>query len=310
MTPKNLIEKYKDKLSETFQHYPAMSTAAIVAFVALLVFLLTPHNSPQTEVAKVDDDVQVADTLALNIICMPTLESLPLYHAAESGICDSLNLALGIKTEMAQFDVDSIMRRTQRVDGAVFDVNRLKHYRDTHKALPVTESIRLDGGWQLVTAAPLRIREAKQLKKRIVATARYATSSSLLSNILRGAGINYSDAYHAQINDLSLRTSMLDDAQIDASVLPEPYATLAVSRGHRSIWRSDSVSTLVLCFRNQVLKDKRKQKQIETLRQAYNLAVKDLNAHGTHAADSALIKDYQLPQTVIDTLRLPKYRTL
>lgn len=308
MTSKNHIEKYKDKLSETFQRYPAMTTVVIVAILGLLIFALTRHS--QAEAPQEEEDVKVADTLALNLICTPTLESLPFYHALESGLCDSFDLALGIKTETSQFDVDSIMRRTKRIDGAVFDVHRLKHYREIRRALPVAESIYLYGGWQLVTAAPLRIREAKQLKKRTVATARFATSSTLLENILRGSGVNTADLYHAQINDFLLRTNMLDEAQIDASLLPEPFATLAVTRGHRSVWRNDSVCSFVLCFRNQVLKDKRKQKQIEILKKVYNAAVLDLNSHGTHAADSALIKAYRLPQTVVDTLRLPKYRPL
>lgn len=310
MPPKNLIEKYKDKLSDTFQRYPVLSTAAVVAIIGLLVFVMKPQGAEHSEGPKEENDVQVADTLALNIICTPTLESLPLYHALESGLCDSMNLAMGIKTETSQFDVDSIMRKTKRIDGAVLDVNRLKHYRETRRALPVTESITLCGRWQLVTAAPLRIREAKQLKKRVVASARYATSSTLLADILRGVGLNNADVYHAQINDFSLRAGMLDDAQIDASMLPEPYATLAVSQGHRSISSNDSVRSMVLCFRTPILKDKRKQKQIEVLKQVYNLAVKDLNANGPHAADSALIKDYHLPQALIDTLRLPKYRQL
>lgn len=302
------INDYKDKVAETFQRYPVICSTVVVVVLALVVFLLTRHHQEQN--IEEENDVKVADTLALNIICTPTLESLPFYHAVESGLCDSLHLALGIVTEKSQFDIDSIMRRTKRIDGAVLDSHRLEYYRKAKKSLSVTEAIHLYGIWQLVTSEKLRLRETSQLKKRTVATARFATSSYLLEQSLRGTTLKPSDLYHAQINDFELRALMLDEAQVDASLLPEPFATRALMNGHKSVWKNDSISSLVLCFRNNVYKDERKQVQIELLKQVYNLSVLDLNVRGAHAADSALIKSFRLKPEVIDTIKLPRYRPI
>ena len=296
----------KEKIQNLFHRYPALTAAGLTLFIGLALFFVMHHGKEEEEV--VPEDIVVNDTLALNIICMPTLESLPLYHALEAGWCDSVGLQLGIHTELSQFDVDSIMRRTKRIDGAVFDNHRLEHYRSAHKTMKVTECIPLQGKWALVTSGKLRIREVSKLKKRVVASSRFSTSSHLLENSLRGSGLKITDLYHAQINDFSLRSLMLDESQVDASLLPEPYASAALLRGHRVVWRNDSVASQILCFRNKAFANKRKEVQIKLLRRAYGLAVRDLNAHGIHAADSALMKAYGLSSETIDTLSLPHYR--
>lgn len=295
-----------ERFSELFRRYPLLITGGFILVIALIIFVLDRHEAPKEE--PVPEDVRIADTLALNILCLPTFESLPLYHALESGLCDSVGLALEIHTETAQFDIDSIMRRTRRIDGAVFDTHRIKHYRDTKRPLKITEAFPLDGSWALVTSGKLRLREVGKLKKRIVASARFATSSDLLNKALSSGGLNPEQLYHAQINDFGIRATMLDEAQVEVALLPEPFVTTARQHGHRVVWHTDSVSSLVLAFRDKALKDKRKAGQMSLLQKAYNLAVRDLNARGVHAADSALIKVYGLAPVVIDSLRLPRYR--
>ena len=174
----------------------------------------------------------------------------------------------------------------------------------------LTEAIRLENTWRMVTSVTLRIREVAKMRKRTVAIARFSASSECLKQALKSAGLKESDVYQAQINDIVLRQRMLDESQVDAALLPEPYATLAsVGFGHRLVWTADTVSRAALCFRADVLKKPRKQQQLKLLKEAYRRAAADLNRRGTHAADSALINRYDLPDEILDTLRLPKYRT-
>lgn len=303
-------DSFSERLSRLFQRYPVLTSLVIVVVLAGLIFLLMHRHQESVADEEVVTDVQVEDSLALNIMCTPTLDCLPLYHAVESGLCDSLHLALGITTEASQFDIDSLLRRTKTIDGAVLDSYRMAYYAKSKKALQVTEAFKLCGAWQLIVCEKLRIKDVDGLKKRTLATARFSTSSFFLEKILNGKKLSFNDIYLAQINDFGIRTNMLDENQVDAVLVPEPYATLAITRGHRSLWSERETHTHSLCFRNEVYKDKRKADQIELLRKVYNASVLDLNSHGTHAADSALIKAYKLPKEVIDTLRLPEYRPI
>ena len=323
-------------------HHRLLSILVVIisGLAGWLVFRTDPASSE-----VLPEDAPVTDTLALNLILTPTLDCLPLYHAAESGIADSMGLSLSIRTETSQFDIDSIMRRTRRYDGAVFDDQRLARYQQiegkassgsakekpagksrreaaakpaaaqkpataTRRPMPaLTEAIRLQSQWRFLTSATVRIREVQKLRKRTVAIARFAASSACLRDALASAGLKEADVYQAQINDFGIRTDMLTEAQVDAAILPEPFATTARLRGHRVVWSApDSVSRSALCFRSVVLENPQKQQQMELLKKVYERSAADLNRRGTHAADSALIKAYHLPSEVIDTLRLPIYR--
>ena len=297
----------KEKLQTLSRRYPILTVAVIIAALAGCILLLT-REEEQTE-AVVAEDAIVTDTLSLNLLLLPTMECLPLYHALESGICDSLELPLSIHDAGSQFDIDSIMRRTKRIDCAVFDAYRMEHYSKSKKRLPVTQLFPLQGRWKLISSGSLRIREVDHLKKRILALDRFSTSAHEAESALSSAKLTTEQLYLAQINDFGLRCDMLDEAQVDAVILPEPYASTALVRGHRCIWQKDSVSSLILCARDKVIKNKEKSEQLKKLKQAYNLAVDDLNRHGRHVADSTLLKRYNLPQEVVDTLHLPKYKT-
>ena len=351
---------WKDKSLKFFSSLSRNAWIAVAAGTVVLaaVLYLLFADKGDAEGGKQPREAAAVDTLALNIICTPTLDCLPFYHAVESGVCDSLGLQLAIRTERSQFDIDSIMRRTQVYDAAVIDDARLARYREvegkaTHAvrqqgksakggkggkttkpasggsaksgaakgaATPapkrfypmpeLTEAIRLENTWRMVTSVMLRIREVAKIRKRTVAVARFSASSECLKQALASAGLKESDVYQAQINDIVLRQHMLDESQVDAAMLPEPYATLAsVGFGHRIVWKADTVSRAALCFRTDVLKKPRKQQQLKLLKEAYRLAAADLNRRGTHAADSALINRFDLPVEILDTLRLPKYRT-
>lgn len=295
----------KDKLKDLSAQQKTTMLVVALALVVGGILLLRPRDSHQA-VAVVQHE-RSADSLALSITCTPTLESLPFYHALESGLCDTLGLTLVIQTEWSQFDVDSVYRHSPLCDGAVLDTYRLEHYQKTQRPLDAVEQYRLVGRWGLATSGQMRLNSASLLKKHVVASARYATSYHCLETSLGGTGVKMTSVYHAQINDYMLRLNMLENTQVEASLLPEPFFSYALHRGHRNVWVGDSVTSLAFCMKKKTLKEEHTQKQLKQLAQVYNMAVDDLNAHGAKAAGVALAKYYALPQEVIDKVPLPRY---
>lgn len=268
------------------------------------------HRYKMTKTALIAKTEVAADSLSLNIICSPTLESLPLYYAVESGIAERLGLPLAIKTEKSQLVIDSLFRYAKLCDAAVLDSYRIEHYKAQKCPLEATVLFTLDGRWGLVASSQLRISETSQMKKRIVADARFSTSAHCLENSLRGTDVKMTSLYIAQINDYDLRLSMLENAQVDASLLPEPYLAQALDRGHHNLWVGDSISSLLLCERKGIESNELKRKQIELLKKAYNEAVNEINAGGVQKAKATLEKHYALKPEIIAKLRLPHYRRL
>lgn len=298
-----------NSLSQVFGRYTRLIVALVVAAaLACGVFVYRRHNAP-AEAPAVKQEVK-ADSLTLNVICSPTLESLPLYYAVESGLAEQMNLPLALRTETSQLVIDSLFRTAKLCDVAVLDSYRIEHYKTQKCPLDAVELFRLDGRWGLATSSQLRIREKSQMKKRIVADARYSTSAHCLETSLHGTDVKLASLYVAQINDYGLRLNMLENAEVDASLLPEPYFSLALERGHRNLWVGDSISSLVLCERKDLEKDELKKQQIDLLKKVYNTAVNDLNAGGAQKAKATLEKFYALPPEVVAKLRLPHYHNL
>lgn len=295
----------KNKLQELS---PLQKTAlAVVALVAIFgcIFLLRPNAVDQKHSAA--EAAHRADSLALCITCTPTLESLPFYHALESGLCDTLGLTLVIDTEWSQFDVDSVFRHNSLCDGAILDAYRQEYYQKAKRPLDAVEQYRLVGRWGLATSGQTRLNSVSVLKKHTVASARCATSYHCLEKSLGGSGLKMAQLYHAQINDYMVRLGMLENAQIEAALLPEPFFSLALHRGHRNVWAADSVTSLAFCVKRSALKEEHTKQQLRQLAEAYNLAADDLNAHGAKAASATFAKLYALPLEVIDRVPLPHY---
>ena len=265
------------------------------------------NKDENTEVSSVND---VPDSLSFIIACLPTYESLPFYYAKAAGIADSLSLPLRIKTYQSQFDADTALLGT-RADAGVTDIVRQQHYATQGKMRGYVAWIPLQGEWQLLVGGRLRLTEMKQLKQRTIAIARYSSSDQYTAHLRDSLRWKFDDMLRPQINDYRVRQQMLDNEQIDAAVLPQPFAFKSQSNGQRVLATLPSAyhqHSLYLSANAQ--QNAQKSKQAALLQQVYNLAVEQLNHHPGAVLDSVLIRTYQLSPEQIKHLRLPRYQTV
>lgn len=243
----------------------------------------------------------------LRVALPRTVDCLPFYYAEASGIYRKLGLkGLRLLTFASQMDADTALLRG-RVQGGVTDLVRLQYYCGRgHRIVGVAAT---DGRWELVACKGLRIRKVEQLKGRIVAVSRLSRSDFLTEAALQGCKLDYGDVYRPQINDYHLRAAMLDGNQVDAAVLPEPYATVARLAGHRLL-PSAALSGErmgILAFRADDLGRKATAEKVKLLLRGYDMAVDSLNRHGVSACVGLLTDGFHLEKAVADSLRLPRY---
>ncbi len=248
-----------------------------------------------------------ADSSALRIGLMPTLDCLPFYYARSSGIYDALGLAVEWQTFMAQMDLDTALARGH-LDGIYSDLVRsaLLQSRDTFPVVVMG----FDGDWKVITSQTLRLRNPSQLRERMVAVARHSATDWLSDCLARAGGLPEDRIYRPQINNITLRTEMLDNAQVDAAILPEPQATQAVAAGHRYIYSSREENARMGCltFSRTSLARSGRDGMLRKLVEGYDRAVAALNSRGKAACDSLLRAAYGLTERVVDSLRLPEYK--
>ena len=275
--------------------------------------LFTACHDGQADAEKVvaDSLVNVSDSLksdsdVLVLALTPTVDCLPVYYAAQSGIFKTLGLKVNLLTFRSQFDCDTAMLGQTAMGGAT-DLVRLHHYANEGKYLSAVTTT--DGIWRLLVSGKLRIKKTALLKDRMICVARFSASDIYSKAALDAAGMEYKDVFRPQVNDYGLRGFMLKNNQIDAAILPEPFATQARLEGHRVLYTTTDKNGKMGClaFKPSFLTGTDSLHRVELLLKGYNQAVGELNEKGKSACAGILKDLYRMPMQVIDSLALPKY---
>ena len=272
----------------------------------LLLASVCGCHSRQDDTAVSQAEKTRQDSLALKVALMPTLDCLPFYYAQRCGLFKELGLDVRLLTFSAQMDCDTAFARGH-VDVSYTDLIRAARMQSEGTGLYVF--MQADGHHELLTNKSKRIRQAKHLKERMVAMARHSVTDLLLDTIIGQAHLEPSTVYHPQINDIRLRYGMLDNATIDAAFLPEPYATQARLKGHRSIYdsRKQHVRLMAFMVTSGAVADKRKSEQMRLLLQGYDKAVGQINRKEQADSIRSILLEYPVEPETIDTLKMPAY---
>ena len=252
--------------------------------------------------------LKTADSLALKVGVMPTLDCMPLYLAKERRLFDTLGVDVRLRMRKAQMDIDTALIGGS-VEGAVSDSVRVARMQSRGTALTVLGTT--NTSWQLVGNRSARLKEVKQLGDKMVAMTRYSATDFLTDYVLKGVKTT-ATVYRVQINDVPLRLQMLLNNEMDALWLPEPQATTAREHGHTVLWDTEKHNLWLgrVVFRDKALGDARVRKQIDVFKKAYNMACDSLNQRGIAAYADLLMKYCQTDQKTLDALPKVKFRKL
>ena len=276
--------------------------------IALVVACGQSYETKQRMTRAERAKLKTADSLALKVGGMPTLDCMPLFVAKERRLFDTLGVDVRLRMRKAQMDIDTALIGGS-VEGAVSDSVRVARMRSRGTAL--TEVGTTNTSWQLVGNRSARLKEVKQLGDKMVAMTRYSATDFLTDHVLKGVKTT-ATVYRVQINDVPLRLQMLLNNEMDALWLPEPQATTAREHGHTVLWDTEKHNLWLgrVVFRDKALGDARVKKQIDVFKQAYNMACDSLNQRGVSAYADLLIKYCQTDQKTLDALPKVKFRKL
>lgn len=275
--------------------------------IALAALLISGCHSGGNSAAPDTETQRRADSLALKVALMPTLDCLPFYYAERCGMFKELGLDVRLQTFKAQMDCDTAFAR-HHADVCYTDLVRAALLQSKGTGLYVI--MHADGHHELVALKTRRIRQARHLKERTVGMARHSVTDLLLDTVIGQARLDAFTVYHPQINDINLRCGMLQNGTIDAAFLPEPYITQAKTEGHNSIYdsRKQNIRLMAFMATAEAATDKRKQEQIKLLLQAYNKATERINHKELTDSIRRILLQYPVSAATIDSLRLPEYK--
>lgn len=236
---------------------------------------------------------------------MSSMDYLPFIVAEKMGIYDSLGLEVSIVKFFSANDRDAAFQ-SGNVDGTVIDYTGAALQRAN--GIPLSIIMKNDGYFHLITGKDRNIRKPEELKGKNIAVSRNTVIEYGMDQILIKAGISPNGINKPEINKIPLRLEMLQSGQIDASLFPDPFATIAVQNGHHSIITTQDlgISVTGTIFSEKALKEKRKE--IEVLVIGYNYAVEYIRETPQSEWGHILTEDAGVPEAMTGKVSLPEYQ--
>jgi NitT/TauT family transport system substrate-binding protein len=203
-----------------------------------------------------------ADSAAMKIAVLPTMECLPIVVAKELRLFDTLNVDVRLKKYTSLPECRKALRN-KTVEGA-----------DTFMT------------FTLLTAKKARLSRISQLPDKIIAADRFGLSKDIAAAVIDSLLKHKEHVFIVQVEDLNVRFDMLRNGNVDAALLPEPYATKARQLGAKelSITKYYKDTTKVTdrgaVFRKDVMKHPDRQKQKKLFNQAVKAANDSIKQYG------------------------------
>jgi NitT/TauT family transport system substrate-binding protein len=100
---------------------------------------------------------------------------------------------------------------------------------------------------------------------------------------------------------------MLRNGKIDATMLPDPFTTIALASGNKSVIDINELDLRVtgIAFHDEVIAEK--ENAIKSFYKAYNSAIELLNSQPASTFESVLISEIGFPAEFVGKVQLPNY---
>ena len=170
-----------------------------------------------------------SDSLALRVALLPIAECDTLRHIVNSGEADSMGLGIILMEYNSMMDIDTAIIRN-RAHIYLADVERLRHMPDSVRPRLLQEQ---PVKYHIIANRTKRIRKLVSLKEHMVGCPRWSCLDTWLDQVVDSSRLKTTDVYHAQINSIPLRASMVHDGLLDAGVIPSHHADTLIKAGHR-----------------------------------------------------------------------------
>ncbi len=241
------------------------------------------------------------DSAALKVAVMPTLDCLPFYVAEHYELLDTLRGGVRLKQFMAQMDCDTALQRG-RVEGAVSDLVRAKLME--RQGLKLRYMTATNGQWQLVTNRNARVRQLKQLDDKMVAMTRFSATDMLTDRVVDSVKLDRDRVFKVQINDVSIRLLMLQNNEMDALWMPEPWATAARTLKNAVVYdtQKEDLRLGVVVFREKEMQHPERSQQLALLVKAWDQACDSINKYGVRYYRNLIVRRCKVKGNLIDSL--------
>ncbi len=213
---------------------------------------------------------QKAAASTITIGVMPDVESIPFIIAEKNGYFKQE----GIKVKLVQFksarDRDSALQSGE-LDGVISDVLAVVFANEGGYEIKITS--KNDGNIQLMAGKDSGINSVQDLKGKSIGMSPHTIMEYTADRMLESSQVRPEEVKKQFIPALPTRYEMLQGGKIDAAILPEPLAGLAIRNGAMVLNTTDLMDKKagVIAFTAKSIQEN--PQDIKAIYRAYNKAV-------------------------------------
>ena len=264
----------------------------------LLASLLLACTNKGNKASDSDNNTQ------LNIGVMSSMDYFPIAVAKEKGFFEQEGVSVTINKFYSANERDAAFQ-SRNLDGTILDYTGAAIQRAGGIDLKLTSQC--NGSFVLVAAKKSEINSVYDLKGKRLAVSRNTVIDFCTDWVLQEANIALSDVNKVEINKIPLRLEMLRNGRIDATMLPDPFVTIALEGGNRKVIDIKDMDLRVtgIVFHDDVIAEK--EAAIKSFYRAYNLAIELINTQPSSSFEDLLIAEIGVPAELVSKIELPTF---
>ncbi|MDD2620886.1 MAG: MetQ/NlpA family ABC transporter substrate-binding protein [Syntrophomonadaceae bacterium] len=240
----------------------------------------------------------------ITIGVMPDVESIPFIIAEKNGYFDKEGVEVEIQHFKSAKDRDSALQ-SGKLDGVITDILAVVFANEGGIQLRICA--KNDGNVKLLAGKDSSINSMNDLKGKNIGLSSHTIMEYTTDKMLEAGGLKAGDINKIAIPLLPTRLEMLQGGRVDAAILPEPLAGLAVKNGAKVLSSTDDLKNKAgaIAFTAKSLQES--SDEIKAVFKAYNEAVIYLQNEPSANYIDFIIEAQGFPPAIRDTLILPQY---
>jgi NitT/TauT family transport system substrate-binding protein len=235
---------------------------------------------------------------------MPDVESIPFIIADKNGYFAKEGVPVTIEHFNSAKDRDSALQSGQ-LDGVITDDLAVVFANEGGINLKICA--KNDGNIELMAGKTSGIKSTADLKGKSIGLSTNTIMEYTVDKMLAAGGLKPEDVQKIAIPQLPTRLEMLEGAKVDAAILPEPLAGLAIENGAKVLASTDAMGNKAgaIAFTAKILTEN--PAEIKAVFRAYNDAVEYLGQEPPDSYIDYIIQVQSFPAEIKDSIKLPSY---
>jgi NitT/TauT family transport system substrate-binding protein len=276
-----------------------MKNKAVLVIVLILSIIFT-GCSKKDEVVPSSQDMP-----SIRIGMMSSSDVIPYVLINEKKLSDKYNFKLELQVFNSAKDRDAAFQAGE-LDGVLTDYVGVCMYQNADFDVKITGIT--DGDYILLAGKNSGITDISQIKGKSIAISEKTLIEYTLDSILEKNDRKDTDVIKEVVPRIPDRLELLRNDKIDLGLMPEPFATLALSDGAVQLGTANEYGLYpaVSAFSKIALDSK--NEAIRNLYKAYNEAVDYMNQTDISEYEELVIKAVGYPEEMLGKISVKQFR--